>query len=73
MTNVGMIEYDGSTLMPQNTHEHIQERLQTIREGMVDAIRLEVERRRALGLPVYVYENGRVIDANAKRNDPESN
>ncbi len=73
MTNVGMIEYDGSTLMPQNNHEHIQERLQTIREGMVDAIRLEVERRRALGLPVYVYENGRVIDANAKRNDPESN
>jgi len=40
----------------------LEKRLDDIADGLREAIRREVARLRRLGLPVYVAENGRVIE-----------
>lgn len=40
----------------------LEKRLDQIAEGLREAIRREVARLRRLGLPVYVAENGRVVE-----------
>lgn len=42
-------------------------RLDQIEDGLREAIRREVARLRRLGLPVYVAENGRVVERPAPR------
>jgi hypothetical protein len=51
--------------------EFLEQRLRTIEEGLKEAIRREVARLRANGLPIYVSKNGRVVDIN-KKPDPDS-
>ena len=40
----------------------LEQRLDAICDGSRKAIDLEVERRRKAGLPIYVSDNGRVVD-----------
>ncbi len=40
----------------------LEQRLDAICYGLRKAIDREVERRRITGLPIYVSENGRVVD-----------
>ncbi len=40
----------------------LEDRLRTIGEGLKEGIRREVCRLKELGLPIYVAENGRVVD-----------
>lgn len=42
--------------------EILKRRLDQIEEGLREGIRREVARLRRLGLPVYVAENGRVVE-----------
>lgn len=42
--------------------EFLQQRLEAISEGLKEGVRREVARRRKLGLPIYVAENGTVVD-----------
>jgi len=43
--------------------EFLDHRLEQIRTGAAEAIRREVAELRRLGLPVWVSENGHVVDA----------
>ena len=45
----------------------LQKRLETIIEGLKEGVRREVERLRALGLPIYVDDNGKVVDLQTGR------
>ncbi|HEY3245049.1 MAG TPA: hypothetical protein VGM03_17035 [Phycisphaerae bacterium] len=47
--------------MPEQKYDPTAVR-QRITEGLRTAIRREVDRRRRLGLPIIVQENGRIID-----------
>ena len=47
---------------PNNDAEILANRLEQIEEGLREAIRREVARLRQQGLPVYVAENGRVVE-----------
>lgn len=40
--------------------EAVEELLTRIRDGLVEAIQKEVDRRRRLGVPLYVEQNGGV-------------
>ena len=40
----------------------LQQRLEAITEGIKEGIRREVARLRKLGLPIYVAENGTVVN-----------
>ena len=42
--------------------EFLQQRLEDICRGLKEGIRREVARRRKLGLPIYVVENGTVVN-----------
>jgi len=42
--------------------EFLQQRLEDICRGLKEGIRREVARRRKLGLPIYVAENGTVVN-----------
>lgn len=42
--------------------EILARRVEQIEDGLREAIRREVARLRRLGLPVYVAENGRVVE-----------
>lgn len=42
--------------------EFLQQRLEDICRGLKEGIRREVARRRNLGLPIYVAENGIVVN-----------
>jgi hypothetical protein len=42
--------------------EILRQRLDQIAEGLQEGIRREVARLRRLGLPVYVAENGHVVE-----------
>ena len=42
--------------------EFLQHRLEAICEGLKEGIRREVARLRRLGLPIYVAENGTVVN-----------
>jgi hypothetical protein len=42
--------------------EFLQQRLEAICRGLKEGIRREVARRRRLGLPIYVAENGTVVN-----------
>ncbi len=49
---------------PQHRHDPalLKKRLDDICEGLCEAIDREVARLRREGLPIYVSENGRIID-----------
>jgi len=40
----------------------LKQRLEAISHGLLEGIRREVARRRRLGLPIYVAENGTVVN-----------
>ncbi len=40
----------------------LQQRLEAICAGLKEGVRREVRRLRELGLPIYVAENGKVVD-----------
>ena len=42
--------------------EFLKQRLEAISHGLLEGIRREVARRRKLGLPLYVAENGTVVN-----------
>ena len=42
--------------------EFLKQRLEGISHGLMEGIRREVARRRKLGLPTYVAENGTVVN-----------
>ncbi len=42
--------------------DFLHERLVAIGEGLKEGVRREVRRLRQLGLPIYVADNGRVVD-----------
>ena len=42
--------------------EFLRQRLKAISHGLTEGIRREVARRRRLGLPIYVAENGTVVN-----------
>lgn len=42
--------------------EFLKQRLEAISHGLKEGIRREVARRRKLGLPIYVAENGTVVN-----------
>ncbi|MFH1108148.1 MAG: hypothetical protein V1790_02975 [Planctomycetota bacterium] len=46
----------------QTDAEFLQQRLEAICRGLKEGIRREVARRRKLGLPIYVAENGTVVN-----------
>ena len=46
----------------QTDTEFLQQRLEAISEGIKEGIRREVARLRKLGLPIYVAENGTVVN-----------
>ena len=53
-------------MQPDKTEDALlDKRLDDICEGFAEAIDREVERRRREGLPIYVAENGKVIDLQA--------
>lgn len=43
----------------------LEERLEAISKGLKEGVRREVERLTKLGLPIFVAENGRVVDRQA--------
>jgi hypothetical protein len=43
-------------------HNFLEERLDAISEGLKEGIRREVERLAGLGLPIFIADNGRVVD-----------
>lgn len=45
----------------------LEQRLDAICDGSRKAIDREVERRRKAGLPIYVSENGRVVDLQKRK------
>jgi hypothetical protein len=40
----------------------LKQRLEAISHGLMEGIRREVARRRTLGLPIYLAENGTVVN-----------
>lgn len=53
-------------MQPDKTEDaRLDKRLDDICEGFAEAIDSEVERRRREGLPIYVGENGKVVDLQA--------
>ena len=50
---------------PKVDPEFLERRLDQIIEGLREGIRREVERLRREGLPIYVQENGKIVDLNA--------
>ncbi len=61
-------------MQPENTEDALlDQRLDDICEGFTEAIDREVERRRREGLPIFVGENGKVVDLQADAaTDPRS-
>ena len=61
-------------MQPDKTEDALlDKRLDDICEGFAEAIDREVERRRREGLPIYVGENGKVVDLQATAlNEPDS-
>lgn len=51
----------------------LDELLSKIREGLVEGVRQEVERRRRLGLPLYIARNGGVEAIMLDREPPAKN
>lgn len=49
----------------------IAQRCETMAAGVMEAVRREVAYLRARNLPVWVADNGTVIDANAKPTSPQ--
>ena len=53
-------------MQPDKTEDALlDKRLDDICEGFAEAIDREVERRRREGLPIYVSEDGKVVDLQA--------
>lgn len=46
--------------------QFLEDRLRAISEGLKEGVRREVARLTELGLPIYVADNGKVIDLQAK-------
>ena len=58
-------------MQPDKTEDALlDKRLDDICEGLTEAIDREVERRRREGLPIYVAEDGKVIDQQAAATRP---
>lgn len=55
---------------PEVEMRFLQSRLDTMSRCAKEAIRREIELLRKLQLPIYVAENGRIIDLNALREPP---
>lgn len=53
--------------MNQPDPDFLGQRLEAISEGFKEAIRREVRRLRERGLPVYVAENGTVVELPAEQ------
>jgi predicted transcriptional regulator len=52
-----------SAMQPINDNDSVlDKRLDDLCDGIREAIDREVERRRREGLPIYVNDNGRVVD-----------
>ncbi len=50
-------------MLPRKTEDALlDQQLDDICEGLTEAIDKEVERREREGLPIYVAENGKVVD-----------
>lgn len=56
--------------MSTETRELVERRFEQIRRGVTEAIRREVEWLEHHNFPVWVAENGRVVDA-TKKGGPE--
>ena len=54
---------------PKVDPEFLERRLDQIAEGLREGIRREVERLRKAGLPIYVAEDGKIVDLNAPHHD----
>lgn len=52
--------------------EFLRQRLTTIVDGLREGIRREIARRERLGLPIYVAENGTVVNRQTNRSPPDS-
>jgi hypothetical protein len=48
--------------------EFLKQRLEDICRGLKEGIRREVARRRKLGLPIYVTDNGTVVNRQTSSN-----
>ena len=59
-------------MQPDKTEDALlDKRLDDICEGFAEAIDREVNRRRREGLPIYVGENGKIVDVQTKpSNEP---
>ena len=53
-------------------HDFLEKRLDAICEGLKEGVRREVARLRKLGLPIYVSENGKVVDRQTDRSGPQT-
>ena len=49
----------------------LEERLDAISAGLKEGIRREVERLTKLGLPIYVDDNGRIVDIQKNPQQPD--
>ena len=61
MTRPGLPEFKRWCPMKTVDPEFLRQRLETIGAGLKEAVRREVARLRARGLPVYVAKNGSVV------------
>lgn len=58
-------------MQPSKTEEALlDKRLDDICEGLTEAVDREVARRKREGLPIYISENGKVVDVQ-KKTQPE--
>ena len=48
----------------------VEEQLRMMAEGLAEAMQREVATLRREGLPIYVCDNGKVIDVNSGGHDP---
>ena len=52
--------------------EFLKRRLEAIAEGLKEGIRREIARREKLGLPIYVADNGTVVNRQTNRTTPDA-
>ncbi len=57
--------------MPHVDERFLEERLDAIAHGLREGVRREIARREKLGLPIYVADNGQVVDLRARHPELE--